>query len=573
MSITAKSRQLDNLRNQLGSLQHSAKGDEASLRKAMDDAADSYSEAQATLAGSYSESARALCKQVAQIAVSGGAFDWKESVKSDDKKHTALESMIKRFNPLGTIEGLFDQMGKVNAAHRTMMLASAQYSQRQTDWVRAKSATTAEQEAIVNRAIETATKELDSLNLQLEIAVAAKEKRDALIGKDAAKKNAEAIAGGEPNDAISLPTMAEIAPSTTDAKPTGGSRWISLSIASTAEHESASSGQSSDVSREDSVNFFGTVSTGDNKAASGSHVGSGSSNLKVEISMNCTMVTCDRSSWFQPEFFDIGDAFMRNNQAICWNKGWPKEWQDDTGLAVKAAITKANGQFKSGTLPCFPVGYIIAKDILIKVSGMSVETVADKQYLEEKMNSGSNFLFFSTSKPAQKTQSTTSSKSDIAKDGMVVRIPGPQIIGYIQQMLPWDSTHEFKEDDTLKTDIFLPEDDEIEAPHRSGAQTSDIARALDPNGRPKDKTPLKLRSTDPSTSVSNGESNGPPATPPTSSAPSKPSRAQAPMPGGDGHEGTNGDTTANGDAGELAEFMRSMKETMASFEKILSKMK
>jgi hypothetical protein len=206
---------------------------------------------------------------------------------------------------------------------------------------------------------------------------------------------------------------------------------------------------------------------------------------------------------------------------------------------------------------------------------MSVETVADKQYLEEKMNSGSNFLFFSTSKPAQKTQSSSSSRSDLAKDGMVVRIPGPQIIGYIQQMLPWDSTHEFKQDDTLKTDIFLPEDDEIEAPHRGGAQPSDVARALDPNGRPKDKTPLKLRSTNPSTSVSNsnGESEESSATPATSSAPPKPSRAQAPMPVGARHDGTNGDVAGNGDAGELAEFMRSMKETMASFEKILSKMK
>jgi hypothetical protein len=35
----------------------------------------------------------------------------------------------------------------------------------------------------------------------------------------------------------------------------------------------------------------------------------------------------------------------------------------------------------------------------------------------------------------------------------------------------------------------------------------------------------------------------------------------------------NGDATGNGNAGELAEFMRSMKEMMASCEKMLSKMK
>jgi len=490
MSITAKSRQLDNLRNQLGSLQHSAKGDEASLRKAMDEAADKYSEAQATLAGSYSESARAFCKQVAHIAVPGGPFVLKAAEmvdgkpgKPDEKQQGILTTMIQQYNPLGTIEGLFDLMGKVDAAQRTMMLASAQYSQRQTDWVRAKSATTAEQEAIVKRAITTATKELDTLNQQLDIAVAAKAKRDALIGPDALKTNADAIATGEPTTAIKLPTLADIAPSATDAAPTGGSRWISISVATSKEHEGESSGDKSAVSRENSINFFSPDSK--NQVSSANEIGSGSSNLKVEISMNCTMVTCDRSSWFQPEFFDIGAAFMRSNDAICWNKEWPDEWHNNTGLAVEAAITKADGKFKDATLPSFPVGYIIAKDILVKVSGMSVETVADKQYLEEKMNSGSNFLFFSTSKSSQTTETTTSSKSDIARDGMVVRIPGPQIIGYIQQMLPWDSTQKFKEEETLKPEIFLPEDDEIKISHHGDAKTPNVARALEPNDRPK----------------------------------------------------------------------------------------
>jgi len=45
------------------------------------------------------------------------------------------------------------------------------------------------------------------------------------------------------------------------------------------------------------------------------------------------------------------------------------------------------------------------------------------------------------------------------------------------------------------------------------------------------------------------------------------------MPDGAGHEATNGDVAGNGDAGELADFMKKMKEMAASFEKILTKMK
>lgn len=547
MNITAKTRQIDNLREQLGSLQHNVKGDEASLRAAMDGASDKYSEAQANLAGSYTESARLLATRLVRAAVPVTAVadgvTWAEGV-SDGQK-TSLLSMMTKLDPVGTINDLFKQMDTVNNAQRTMMSAGAKFSQRQTDWVRAKSATTAEQEAAVSRKIEAASKELESLTLQLTTAHVAKKKRAALlaekVGPDAEKQNAEAMASGDPTKEINLPSMADLAPDATDTTPTAGSRWISLVITSKDAADFKSSVVKTDVSRDDwGVSFFGFAAggSGNTKSEGSTNTSAQSSNLDVSISMNCTMVTADRSSWFQPQFFGMSDAFMRNNNNVSWNQGWDDAWKKDTYKAVDAAVINATEPLPPAFLPCFPTGYIIAKDVLIKISRFKIKNVADKKYLDEKTTSGGSFLFFSTSKTTQKTEDSSSSAFQMSSDGMIVRIPGPQVIGYIQQLLPWDGTHPFNKKEALRPDIFLP-GDEIKTPAAGPEKGRSIGRGLDPTARTTttDKKKFTVRSTKPSFNGNGHDESG-------DSSAGKPSRAQAPKPkpNGQSHE-----DAANGD--------------------------
>lgn len=268
MNITAKTRQIDNYREQLSSLQHNVKGDEASLRAAMDDASDAYSQAQANLAGSYTESARLLATRIVRAVVPATALadgiTWAEG--TTDAQKGSLGSMISKLDPAGTVNELFGQMDKVSQAQRSMLSAGAKFSQRQTDWVRAKSATTAEQEAAVSRKIEAATQELESLNLQLTTARLSAAKREAQLAKvdpEAVKKNAEALASNDPAREIILPTMADIAPSATDTAPTAGSRWIALTITSKEAADFKSSTSKTEVSRTDwGVSFFGFASGG-----------------------------------------------------------------------------------------------------------------------------------------------------------------------------------------------------------------------------------------------------------------------------------------------------------------------
>lgn len=571
MNITAKARQIDTLREQLSALQHTVKGDEASLRAAMDDASDVYSKAQADLAGSYQESARLLATRIVQKVVPATALsDGITFVEGTPQaSQDSLKKMVGSLNPLGTVNDLFEQMGKVDTARRSMMSAGAKFSQRQTDWVRAKSATTAEQESAVSRKIESAMKDMESLELQLTTAKLAKKKRSdflaAKLGPDAEKQNAENMAGTDDTKPVLLPTMADLAPDATENAPTAGSRWIAVVISSKDATENKSTVIKTETSQEDwSFSFFGFGGGGKGKpkVESSTTTQSSSSGLDVSISMNCTLVTADRSSWFQPQFFSMADAFMRNNNAMCWTQGWDTEWQKDHWKAVDAAITKGTKPIPPSFLPCFPTGYIIAKDVLIKISRFQIKTVADKRYLDEQTTSGGSFLFFSTSKTTQKTQDSSSSNFQMASDGMIVRIPGPQVIGYIQQMLPWDGTHQFNKEESLRPDIFLP-GDETKPPSGGGRDKPNVGRALGPQPAPKDdsdKREFTIRSSKKTTETSpNGSGTG--------------GRAHAPAPKGisdeDDGEGDD-DDVPNGHQHDEGEMDHAMKLISAKLREKLN---
>jgi hypothetical protein len=564
MNITTKTRQIDLLREQLSSLQHNVKGDEAALRQEMDAASDVYSQAQADLAGKYTESAKLLAtrlvKAVSPTAAAGEGIEWVAG--TTDTQKSSLMSMMGALDPVGTINDLFDGMNKVETAHRSVMSAGAKFSQRQTDWVRAKSATTAEQEEAVSRKIEAATKELESLQLQLTTAYVAKNKRVALLAKGAAaeEENKKAMAGDDPTKPINLPTFNQIKADASEGGPAAGSRWISVIISSKEAKAKETKSTTTYVSRSDwGVNFFGLAAggSGDTKNAGTSSTASEASNLDVEISMNCTLVTCDRSSWFQPQFFGMSDSFMKNNNTMKWNDFTEEPtWVKDPATAVDEGIIKGTStrSVKDSLLPCFPTGYIIAKDVLIKISNFKISTVADKKFLDEKTTSGGSFLFFSTTKTSQKTQDESASAFQMASDGMVVRIPGPQIIAYIQQLLPHDGSHPFKSSESLRPDIFLPGDeDKVPATTTAPADKGRaIGRGLDPNARPVEKKKFTVRSTKPHATADSGETGG--------SEGSKPGRSQAPNPlGANGH----GEAPANGDDhehndGEMAHAMKLM---------------
>lgn len=502
----AKLQQLDSLRDQLGSLARHVAQDESTLRAQLDAASDALSSAQAELAGKYRSSAVTLVKTYVDInatiatrlvrepksgagassaadALGGVIFKTETELTAEQKSD--MVARVQELDPSAVVADLADALGKVDDAQRAVMREAAKYSQRQTDWILAKSTTTAEQTQNVNRQIATVMAELREVELKLDIARAAQVQQTRLVNsvsgsKDVAESNLRALATGDSQDAVQLPSLSDYrkaAPITTTGG--AGSRWVTVVIDSEDKADFTGDLHTSDASSTDWAVPLWIASGGrKSSSASGQHiVTSGSSRFSVKIQMNVTLVTVDRSSWFQPQFFDLSKNFMRNNDQFKWSS-WPQEYNKETPRAVKEGIHK--GATFSGPLPCFPTGYLLCKDVVIELSGYSISNVAAHKAVVEQTTSSGGFLFFSCTHTSQNTSDGSSASVQIAKDGIIVRIPGPQILGYIQQLLPPDETIAYDNNFSLKPEIYLPaHDDKGEPASPPSTAHSQTARALD----------------------------------------------------------------------------------------------
>lgn len=128
-----------------------------------------------------------------------------------------------------------------------------------------------------------------------------------------------------------------------------------------------------------------------------------SATVSYEIGFRATKVSIDRA-WFRPELFSQSSGFYRVG---------------DTPTNV--------------TLPSYPVAFLIAKDVTIKVKTSFSDTSAVSSYLQQSSSSNSNFLCFSASSSGSSEQHSESSYSHASSGGLIIRIPGPQILGWFLQ--------------------------------------------------------------------------------------------------------------------------------------------
>ncbi|KAH8826792.1 hypothetical protein DL96DRAFT_1801670 [Flagelloscypha sp. PMI_526] len=187
-------------------------------------------------------------------------------------------------------------------------------------------------------------------------------------------------------------------------RTSGGSRWQSISFRSTSMTRRIRSLRDNNSRLgEWSCNLW-LPSNGDHALAQASDF-SEDTGEDIEIAYRATQVTVDRGRWFYPQLFKQSASFYKSRPNISWAEG-------------------PVGSHSHGLLPGYPVGFIIAKDIMVRVKRSGVA---------ESMMSGANsssaagaegILCFSSS-----TNSSTGFRS--YSNGIEVRNPGPQIIGYI----------------------------------------------------------------------------------------------------------------------------------------------
>jgi hypothetical protein len=100
-----------------------------------------------------------------------------------------------------------------------------------------------------------------------------------------------------------------------------------------------------------------------------------------------------------------------------------------------------SGALSTAILPCFPVAFVVTKDVTIKCKATSSSLAAVHSVADSQSASGGGFLCFSCS--SSSASHSDSQSLSTKTEGLVVTIqmPGPQILGWFLEMTPEDKSH------------------------------------------------------------------------------------------------------------------------------------
>lgn len=206
-------------------------------------------------------------------------------------------------------------------------------------------------------------------------------------------------------------------------------------------------------------------------------------NKKLEIGFRVKKVSIDRGGWFNPTIFKLSDNYYRLAD-IRVSKGLTKSdvhkassAGTNAGAQLSALVTydaEVNGETKtlSYVLPSFPTGFVIAKDITIRVQCDKASAESSRKYMEEsEARSGGIFGFRASSGSSSKSQSE-SAYFGSTSNYFYIRIPGPQILGWFLELTPADNASPYQKLDpgmySDALDALLPAQREAGEPEGGG---------------------------------------------------------------------------------------------------------
>ncbi|KAF7303430.1 ZnMc domain-containing protein [Mycena indigotica] len=419
--INAKSQQLDTLNAQLVALKMGTKGDPTELQGKVDAAQTALDKAQGALALKYSSNVIAMAKTCLDAA---GKVD---TATLAGKLQMASSVLSDLPNMMNAVQDAQDQLTASSRALSQMLAALAL----------AKATDTKQQQQQISLQIQALTDDLNELNTRWHTLTSS---TGGVNPPAVVDHSNEAV----PTTPLQLPTDSS----------SGGSRWQTIMF--TSSHESRTNlatSNASAASEQWSCNLWIASGSGSSSHSSGaSATASSAQDDNIELAFRATLVTVDRGGWFQPQFFKESAAFYKVNDLV--------SWVDDDAKKVK------------GLLPGFPTAFIIAKDIVVRITHSTTNTADNKANDAASSASSGGFLCFSYSKSSSSSSSSESASFQAYSNGYIVKIPGPQILGYIIQKTDPDAATIMPA--TLPTNFFIP-DDEYDATVGGGGKPANGA--------------------------------------------------------------------------------------------------
>ena len=210
----------------------------------------------------------------------------------------------------------------------------------------------------------------------------------------------------------------------------GAGRWTDVMITANSKALSKSSDiQSSSSDSSWSVDFLIGSASGSNSSAAGTASASlQSAATSVNVAFRATKVTFDRGGWFDPGLFSQTAGMFK----------YP------TSSTVSAG---GGAPLDANQLPCilpsYPVAFVIAKDVTIDVTTDTSKSDGYSSYLKNTSASGGGFLCFSANSSTTFGASTETGSSGETTNHFLIRIPGPQILGWVLEYVDADQSRPY----------------------------------------------------------------------------------------------------------------------------------
>ncbi|KAK7006414.1 hypothetical protein R3P38DRAFT_3602598 [Favolaschia claudopus] len=414
--IQAKSHELDTLTSQLVSLQMGSRGDPTDLQNKVRAAQTALDSAQSALSQSYSNNVIAMAKTCLDAY---GKLD----TKTLSSKVQIAEAVL---------ADLPAMMDTVQTAQDKLTSSSRALSQLLAAQALAEATDTKQQQQQITLQIQSLSADLKELETRWQALTAS---TGGVNPKVTIADSSETV----PTGPIELPAESS----------SGGSRWQTITFTSnTKSREASTNSDSSASSQQWSCNLWFASGSG----SSSSSTATSSSTAKatddtIDLALRVTMVTVDRGGWFQPQFFKESKTFYKVDPDITWTSATP-----DAMPSILKGETPV-----TGLMPGFPIAFLIAKDIVIRITHSSSSSAESKQADAASAASSGGLLCFSYSNSHSSSSTSTSSNFQSYSNGFIVKIPGPQILGYMIQLADPDQTKLMPA--TLPANFFIPDDD------------------------------------------------------------------------------------------------------------------
>lgn len=195
--------------------------------------------------------------------------------------------------------------------------------------------------------------------------------------------------------------------------------------------------------------FFGGYSSNQSHQSSVESQMSSQEHMEIQIGMSVAKVQIERE-WFNPGVFLLTED-MYNTSSERISPASTTSFADQDTEKVRDRFKQMN----ECVFPCYPVSFVVAKDVTIKFVSQSAIASSFAQSVEDHSSKGGGFFIFGGSSAHASSSSSSSSSATSTSNSVTVRFTSPQILGYYLEAVPADHSMSISSSDAANDTDFI----------------------------------------------------------------------------------------------------------------------